>query len=589
MQTLIIFIILGITFVLFVWGKLRYDLIALLSLFLVVLSGIIPFGEAFSGFGHPAVITVAAVMIISKGLQNSGLIDLLARWLMKLGKRFLLQIVLLSLITAVASSFMNNVGALAIMMPVAIHLARKSNYPPSYILMPLSFSSLLGGMMTLIGTPPNIIIAAFRHDVTGSSFRFFDFAPVGFSIMIVGILFISFIGWRLIPKRKSQNSETELFKIDDYMTEVKVIKEAKFWGKTIAEIDEIKDIDIKILGLIRDKRHVHIPDQEEKFKVNDVLILEADSDNLKSFLDITGFSLVGGKQFRKDAIGAKDITIREAVVMDSSKLIGNTAAGINMRSRFGINLLAIARRNRKITQRIDKIKFKPGDVLLLQGRSHKLTDTINNMGCLPLAERGLRIGYEKRIALTLLLFIAAIFLVANGVLPVQIAFTMTAFLLVVTKIISLRDIYDNIEWSVIILLGAMLPVGMALEVSGGADLIASWLLNIGTGLPAWMIITVLMVITMFLSDIINNAATVVLMAPIAINLAQGLNASVDPFLMAVAISGSCAFLTPIGHQSNTIVMGPGGYKFGDYWKMGLPLEILVIIIGIPLILHFWPL
>lgn len=589
MEQIIVFLILAVTLLLFIWGKIRYDFVALMALLAVVISRIIPFEAAFDGFGHPAVITVAAVMIISKGMQNSGLIDLIGRNMMKLGKNKLLQISVMSLITGIASAFMNNVGALAIMMPVAIHLARKNKYSPSFILMPLAFSSLLGGMMTLIGTPPNIIIGTFRQDVTGTPFRFFDFAPVGLGLMIVGILFISLLGWRLIPKRQGESSDKELFQVDDYITEVKVIKDAKYLGKTIEEVEKIKDIDIKILGLIRNKRRIHIPDQEEELKSNDIVILEADSENLKTFLDVTGFKLVGGKQFRKDAIGSKDIAIREAIVMDNSKLIGKTAAGINMRSRYGVNLLAIARRNRKITKRLDQTTFKTGDVLLLQGRSHKLTDTINNIGCLPLAERGLRIGYEKRIIITLAIFGSAIFAVANSLLPVQIAFALAALLLVLTKVISFREVYDEIDWSIIVLLGAMIPVGSALEISGGADLIASQILHIGTGLPVWMILVVIMILTMFLSDIINNAATVVLMAPIAINIAQALNVSLDPFLMAVAVSGSCAFLTPIGHQSNTLVMSPGGYEFSDYWKMGLPLEVLIIAVGLPLILIVWPL
>jgi len=589
MEQFFVFAILAMTLFLFIWGKIRYDFVSLIALMAVVIFRIIPFDEAFNGFAHPAVITVAAVMIISKGMQNSGIIDLIARWLMKMGKNRLLQIAVLSLITAVASGFMNNVGALAILMPVAIHLARKSSYSPSFILMPIAFASLLGGMMTLIGTPPNIIIATFRQDIIGEPFSFFDFAPVGIGLMLVGIAFITLIGWRLLPKRKGESSDEDLFKIDDYITEVKVIKDAKYLGKTIEELEEIKDIEVEILGLIRNKRRIHIPDQEEILKNNDILIIVADSDNLKSFIDLTGFKLVGGKQFRKDAIGSKDIAIREVIVMNDSKLLGQTAAGLNLRSRYGVNLLAIARRNRKITKRLDRMTFKAGDVLLLQGRSHKLAETITNIGCLPLAERGLRIGYEKKIILTLSLFSIAILATLQGLLPVQIAFSIVALLLVFTKVVSFRDVYSNIDWSIIILLGAMIPVGTALEVSGGADTIASQILGIGTNTPVWMILVVMMMITMFLSDVINNAATVVLMAPIAINVAQGFGVSVDTFLMAVAVSGSCAFLTPIGHQSNTLVMGPGGYKFSDYWKMGLPLEILVIITGLPLILTFWPL
>ncbi|MBW6516467.1 MAG: anion permease [Candidatus Cloacimonetes bacterium] len=589
MDQVIVFATLGAALVLFVWGKIRYDFVALIALFIVTIFRIIPTEEAFSGFGHPAVITVAAVMVISKGLQNSGLIDLIGRWTMKLGKSIILQVFALSIVVAVASAFMNNVGALAIMMPVAIHLARKSGNPPSYLLMPIAFASLLGGMMTMIGTPPNIIIATFRQDVTGTPFRLFDFTPVGLPLVVSGIVIISLLGWRLLPKRKGQDSQEDSFHIDDYITEVRVTKESKIRGKTIADIHDMKDIEITILGLIRRKQRIHAPDNSEVLKLNDIIILEADSDSIRTFVDISGVKLMGGKQFRKDALGSKDIAIREAIVMNDSKLAGKTAASLNMRSKYGINLLAVARNNKRLRNRLDHIKFRPGDVLLLQGRNHNLSDTINNIGCLPLAERGLRIGYQKKIPLTLGIFGLGILAVVTGILPVQIAFTLAALLIVLTKVVSFREVYDDIDWSIIILLGAMIPVGIALQLSGGADLIADQILLISSGLPIWFVLTLLMIVTMLLSDIINNAATAVLMAPIAINIAQGFNVSLDPFLMVIAVGASSAFLTPIGHQSNTLVMGPGGYKFSDYWKLGLPLEILIVIISIPLILNIWPL
>ncbi len=589
MEQTVVFITLALALFLFAWGKIRYDFVALTALLIVTLFGIIPADQAFTGFGHPAVITVAAVMIISKGLQNSGLIDLLGRWVMRLGKNLILQIFILSLIVAFASAFMNNIGAMAIMMPVAIHLARKNGNSPSYILMPLAFASLLGGMMTMIGTPPNIIIATFREDIAATPFRLFDFTPVGLPTAILGIIFISLLGWRFIPKRKGQSSDEDLLKIDDYITEVRVVKDSTIRNKSIEEVNQIKDIEINILGLIRNKRRIHVPAADEVLKLNDIIILEADSENLKSFLDISETKLLGGKQFRKDAVGSKDIAIREAVVMNNSKLLGKTAASLNMRTKYGINLLAVARYNRRLRQRIDQIRFRVGDVLLLQGRNHNLTETINNIGCLPLAERGLRIGYQKMIILALGIFGAAIAIVVSGLLPVQLSFSLAALIMVVSKVISFREVYDNIDWSIIILLGAMIPVGTALELTGGADLIAAQILHWGTNIPAWLLLACLMFITMILSDVINNAATVVLMAPIAINIAQGLNASYDPFLMAVAIGGSSAFLTPIGHQSNTLVMAPGGYKFSDYWRIGLPLEILILLISIPLILIVWPL
>ncbi len=585
---LIVFITLLFVLALFIWGRIRHDFVAFIALFALVVSGIVKPAEAFIGFAHPAVITVAAVLIIGKALEYSGLIDLLGKWVMKVGKGLLLQIIVLSLLVAVASAFMNNVGALAIMMPIAIHMARKSGNPPSYILMPIAFASLLGGMTTLIGTPPNIIIATFRADATGEAFGMFSFSPVGVVLAIAGIAFVSLLGWRLLPQRQSQKSDADLFDIDDYITELEVTKDSKIKGKTIEELYKTSDADVQILGLVRNNKRIHAPDPEEVLQHKDILIIETEAADLEKFLDDSGLKLVGGKKFRKDAEGSKKIAINEAVVMSGSSLIGRSAAELRMRSRYGINLLAVARREQKIHRRLDHVVFRVGDVLLLQGREHMLNDTINAIGCLPLAQRGLRIGYKTRIPLALGVFITSVILVVAGLLPVQISFAMAAVVLVLSGVLPVKDMYTSIDWPVIVLLGAMIPVGTALETTGGAASIAGFILDVGGSMPTWAILTIILVVTMFLSDIINNAATVVLMAPIAISVANALGYSIDPFLMAVAIGGSCAFLTPIGHQSNTLVMGPGGYKFGDYWRMGLPLEVIIVLIGIPMILLVWP-
>ncbi|MGF1635974.1 MAG: SLC13 family permease [Cyclobacteriaceae bacterium] len=589
MNYYIVFITLGITLILFVWGRIRHDFVALIALFILVVAGVIDPTTAFEGFGHPAVITVAAVLVIGKALEHSGLIDILGKWVMKVGQNLVVQILLLSGLVAFASAFMNNVGALAIMMPIAIHMAKKNGNPISYILMPVAFASLLGGMTTLIGTPPNIIIAAFRGAETGKAFNMFDFAPVGIVLTIAGILFISLLGWRLLPQRLSRKSDEDQFNIDDYITEVEVTEECKIVDKQLDALGEVTQVDLHILGLVRNNNRIHAPRASEVLQVGDIIILETDADELKTFLEDTGVKMVGDKKFRKDAENSKNIVITEAVVMADAQLIGRTAAAMRLRSRFGINLLAVARREQKIHRRLDHVIFRTGDVLLFQGREHMLNDTINSLGCLPLAPRSLRIGYKTKIPMALAIFGAAILLVVTGLLPVQIAFSIAAVAMVLTGLLPVKDVYTSINWPVIVLLGAMIPVGTALETSGGAEKIASMVLSLGNSFPPWAMLTIILVITMFLSDIINNAATVVLMAPIAISVAKGLGFSVDPFLMAVAIGGSCAFLTPIGHQSNTLVMGPGGYKFTDFARLGLPLEVLIVIISIPLIMIVWPL
>jgi len=588
-EHIIVFSTLAISLFLFMWGKIRHDFVALIALFILVIFGVIPASNSFSGFSHPAVITVAAVLIIGKALEFSGLVDYIGKWIVKIGKNITLQLIVLCLFVALASAFMNNVGALAISLPIALHMARKNRIPPSYILMPISFSSLLGGMTTLIGTPPNIIIAMFRETEKGEAFKMFDFAPVGVIIAISGILFISLIGWRLLPKRESQKSDKDLFEIEDYITEVKVTKKSKILDKSIFDTEKISNADINILGLIRNNTRIHAPSHNEIFRVNDIIIIESDAENLKIFAEDTGTELIGDKKIMINAKGSQNIMITEAIVMSDSTILNNTAKKLRLSERYGLNLLAVARKDKKIKKRIGNVIFQNGDVLLLQGNENIIFSSIADMKCLPLARRGLRIGSKKTTATALSIFALSIIMVVSNLLTVDLAFSIAALLMVLTKVLPIKQVYTAIDWPVIILLGAMIPVGVAFETSGGAQILADFILRQSLNMPIWANIAVIMILTMFLSDIINNAATVVLMAPIAISLSSSLGLSSDPFLIAVAIAGSSAFLTPIGHQSNTLVMGPGGYKFSDYWKLGLPLEIIILIIGIPTILYFWPL
>jgi di/tricarboxylate transporter len=588
MEQGIVFITLGITLVLFIWGRLRYDVVAILALSFLAIWGIVPAGQAFSGFGHPAVITVAAVLIISRALQNSGLVDILVRWMDKKGNNHTRQVALLCLLVMFASAFMNNIGALAIFMPIAIQLARKNGYSPSYVLMPIAFSSLLGGMTTLIGTPPNIIIATYRAEVFGTPFNMFDFSPVGIFVALSGVIFVTLACWKLLPQRQAPSSAQHMFEIENYITEVIITEDSKIKGKTIIEMRALIKAEVMILGIIRNNQHIHGPSPHRQLNEGDILLLEADTEDLKLFIEQANVELTSSHKLSKDAVGSGDIHTVEAIVQDNSPLIAESAIGLELRTRYDINLLALARRGRQIIQRIGHVRFKAGDVLLLQGRQANLNEAISSLNCLPLAPRGLSIGKPQRTVLAITIFVTAILMVAAGFLPVELAFTLAAAAMVILKIISLQDLYTSIDWSVIVLLGAMIPIGIAFETSGGADLVADYVLKISQQSPIWVVLALTLIATMFLSDLINNAATVVLMAPVGIRIAKELGVSTDPFLMAVAIGASCAFLTPIGHQSNTLVMGPGGYQFGDYWRLGLPLEIIITLIGIPLILFFWP-
>jgi di/tricarboxylate transporter len=583
-----IFIILAATLVLFVIDILRFDIIALLALLAVTLFGLIPFNDAFSGFSNPAVITVAAVLVLSRGLENSGFVASIGKQLIKIKGGKTVQIALLTGLAAILSTFMNNVGSVALLLPVALYISREREIPASTLLMPMAFSAHFGGMITLIGTPTNLIISSFREEVLGIPYQMFDFAPVGLVTAIISVLFIAIIGWRLIPKRKSQASGKELFDINRYVSEVKLPENSNLVGERLSEISKYSENSLNVLSLVRNDEKRMAPASQTNFQVGDILIIQCETKSLENLVSNANVELVGSKKIEREDLVTEEMTLVEAIVTKNSALNNNSASNIDLRRRYGINLLAIFRQGTQLHDRLDKIVIKEGDVLLLQGHPNTIGEVMSALAILPLAERNIRIGKAKRMFPTLLIFIAAVLLAALNITPVAISFTIGAVTMILFNLISLREAYESINWPILVLLGAMIPVGEALETTGGAQLVADTILRFGSNLSVPILIAIIMITTMFLSDLVNNAAAVILMAPIGISLAQSLGGSVDTLLMGIVIASSCAFLTPIGHQSNTLVMGPGGYKFGDYWRLGLLIELIVILVSVPLILVFWP-
>ena len=612
-EQLIVFGVLAATLVLFVWNRWRYDLVALGALLACALTGVVPADEVFAGIGHPAVISVAAVLVLSRGLLNAGVVDSVARRLMQVGDRPWAQVAALTGIVALSSGFMNNVGALALFMPVAIWMSRQSGRSPSYLLMPLAFGSLLGGTLTLIGTPPNLIIAGYRAEAGESPFGMFAFLPVGAAVTVAGVLFIALLGWRLVPRRQEQEGNGDLFEISAYLTEVRVPEGCKYAGRTLhALIGAVKEeADVQVIALVRGDERQRMPSTYEVLREGDILLVEADSDSLKALLDVTGVELAANVDEHDDEAREErdateqaveqekarkshksrhgELTLAEAIISPGSILVGTTASGLDLRERHGVNVLAVARQGQRLRQRLGKIRFAAGDILLLQTREDALQSTLNSLGCLPLASRGLSITTPRNVLLASAVFAITLATIAFGLLPAATALVTGALVMILVGLIPVGRIYESIDMPVIVLVAAMLPVGQALETSGGSQLIADALLSVGQSLPAAATLALLMVAVMLISNVVNNAAAAVLAAPVAISLARGMDASVDPFLMAVAIGASCAFLTPIGHQSNTLVMAPGGYRFGDYWRLGLPLSILVVLCAVPAILWIWPL
>ncbi len=585
----VVFATLALALGLFIWGQWRYDLVAILALLFLTGAGIIPGEEAFYGFGHPAVITVAAVLILSRALMNSGLVDFIVRIMGRFNNNFYLHLIILVVAVTVCSAFMNNIGALALFMPVAIRMARKSKRSPSILLMPLAFGSLLGGLMTQIGTPPNIIISLYRADtMAGEPFGMFDFTPVGAGVALMGVAFIVFIGWRLIPVRKGRVSPEDLFEIDNYLTEVYVPEGSKFAGKRLLDLGHATEGDIVVVGLVRNKVKLPVMSPYRIFEEGDHIIIKANAEDLKEFLDVTGLMLAGSRKLSAEDLHSDDMNVAEAVVTANSALEGQTVRSLNLRSIYGINLLGISREGARLRTRPDRVRFRAGDVLLLQGRSEALKEVMSTLGCLPLVERGLNLGRPPRLLLCISVFAAALALATAGVLTVQVAFAAAAAAMILLGFVTLRELYESIDWPVIVLLGAMIPVSKALETTGGAGAISGVIYSFAGDFAPWATLGLILVLTMLLSNVVNNAAAALLMAPVAFSVATGLGVSADPLLMGVAVGASCAFLTPIGHQSNTLVMGPGGYHFGDYWRMGLPLTLLLLACAVPLIMAVWP-
>lgn len=600
----LVFIVLGLTLVAFIWGRFRYDLVALAALLGSVMLGLVPADDAFAGFGHPAVITVAAVLVLSRGFERSGVVDVIANQVLKVGERLLLQLLVLVGTVVVLSGVMNNVGALALLLPVAMRLAREHNTSPSLLLMPLAFGSLLGGLTTLIGTPPNIIIAAYRGNITGENFGMFSFSPVGIVVALAGLIFIVLVGWRLTPKRSGQAAADDMFDTANYLVELNVTEDSKANGLTLQQLRDELDETIPVLAVVREDNRRAGYQFHGVLREGDILLLEAGPDELKLLEDKVGLSAIAepeepedGQEQRVDAeksderqpVDTEGLQLIEAVVRNDSMMINRSVRQLRLNHQFGLHLVAVARDGGRLKQRLRDIRFQTGDVLLLQGSENEIADSLSTLGCLPLANRELHLGQPRKLAVSVGIFALAIAAMMFDLLPAAVAMSTAALVSLLIGVLPLRDGYQAIDGPVIVLLAAMLPVGEALETSGGADIIADALLRFGVEWPIVVSLVGLFLLSMLLSNVVNNAAAALLMAPIAASLANGFDASLDPFLMVVAVSASCAFLTPIGHQSNTLVLGPGGYRFGDYWKLGLPLSLVVMAAAIPAILWVWPL
>jgi di/tricarboxylate transporter len=573
--------------VLFIWGRIRYDMVAILALLVALLVGIVPPERAFSGFADDIVVIVASALVISAAIARSGIVEAAIERAAGRFSGFGSQLTVLVGSVTLLSGFVKNIGALAMLMPAAFQMAKRSHTSPSCLLMPMSFGALLGGLVTLVGTSPNVIVSRVREEMTGEPFGMFDYAPVGLGLSLAGLIFLRF-GYKLLPvARRAAPTMGEALDITDYTTEARIPAHSPAEGLTVAAFKQLTGNEVEVTGLHRGERRPARPLPDATLGANDVLILEGEPEALERAIAASGLELEG--QHREAVEAGHNVGVIEAVVAKGSVLVGQAAGRLELHERHGVNLIAVSRSGERLSQRLRDIRLCPGDVIVLQGPLATLPARIRDLGCLPLAERALRLGSARRGLVPVSILAGAMVLTALGWVPVAVAFFAAAALIVLTGGLPPREAYSHIEWPIIIMIACLIPVSDSLRTTGATDLIAAWLSGTAAGLPAWGAVALIMVAAMAVTPFLNNAATVLVMAPIASIFATQLGYRPEAFLMAVAVGAGCDFLTPIGHQCNTLVMGPGGYRFGDYARLGAPLSVLVVLVGVPLILAVWPL
>lgn len=583
-QSLALLIIVA-TMGLFVWGRLRYDLVALLSLLAAALSGIVPAKEAFSGFGSDIVVIIGSALLISAAISRSGFIDLALRPVEKYVKTPASGVLLLTASVALLSAFVKNIGALAMLMPAAFQIAKRTGSSPSLLLMPMAFASLLGGTITLIGTSPNVIVSQLRTDLVGAPFRMFDYAPVGIGVTLLGVAFLAF-GYRLLPVRKGAASIDAAFNISGYVTEVGVPKGSPMLGKPVSALEELVAGEISVSSVIRGRLRRYAPAPETTLREGDLLLLEGEPAALEKAVVQGGLRLVE-ETGKEGETGGDRVGVVEAVITADSPLIDR---GANfLASRYDIGLLAVSRSGKRQVQRVKTLRLKAGDVIVLQGDLDAMPEALGELHCLPLAERNIALGRNRSRYVPPAILAIAMVLIALEVVSVAVGFLAAAVAMLLARSLSAKEAYDAIDWPLLIMIGGLIPVSDALQSTGLTDLVAGGLSSVATALPAHGALALILVAGMAVTPFLNNAATVLVMAPIAAKFATDLGYNPDPFLMAVALGAASDFLTPIGHQCNTLVMGPGGYRFGDYARLGLPLSVMIVVVGVVLIGLVWPL
>ncbi|MBS0638433.1 MAG: SLC13 family permease [Proteobacteria bacterium] len=572
---------------LFMSDRIRYDIVAALALTCAALLGVVPREKVFTGFANPVIIIIASVLVLSRAIAVSGVIEAGMRRVLRRLPSISVQVGLLTACVTFLSAFMKNVGTLGIFMPVAIQTAERAKRSPSLYLMPLAFGSLIGGTMTLIGTSPNLLISTVREQTQGKPFSLFAFMPVGLPLSILAVGFLA-VGWRLIPKgRRGQPAPERRFEIEQYTSEARLPANSPLVNKTVGELEDLADGAVAVAAIIREGNHRYVPARHWWLYEDDLLILNGDPVALKPLVDEAQLELVAAADLPTTGGKDEDISAAEAVITEGSLLVGQTLATLSLRRRFGVNVLSLGRRRETINDRLRSTRFEVGDTILVQGPESVLPEVLAQLGCLPLAERNLALGQRRSRFLPLLILGGVIVAVTFHLAATEVAFFAGAMLILLCGSLTPRQAYDAIDWPIIVMLGSLIPVGEALNETGAAGLMADALLLVAGHLPGLLAVGFIMLVSMLVTPFLHHAAAVLVMGPVAAQIAGGLGVQPEAFLMAVALGASCDFLTPVGHQNNLLVMGPGGYRFSDYWRLGLPLSLLVLVCGTLLIVWVW--
>jgi len=579
------FSVIGLMMAAFILDRFRYDVVAVISLLVAVSVGIVSPREAFSGFSNDIVIIVGSALLVSAAVARSGVMENLVQRFWPGTNSLRLQLAFLVIVVTLLSAFVKNIGALAIMLPVAFQFARRSGVSASVFLMPMAFGALIGGLMTQIGTSPNVVVSQIRERMTGTSFTMFDFTPVGATVAAVGVLYLVAFYWILPLRNRDHLPQDD--EIHDYICEAQVINGSPVIGKTLGDMIRTVPGNAMIVQLIRNKKTI-APLPDTVITERDIILFEGTPKEIDAVVKSARLSLVSGRTIPENE-KREEIDVVEAVITDNSPLIGISAKRLALFDRHDVNLLAVSRQHERIRERLGHIQFRLGDLILLQGRENAMPRLLRELKCLPLARRNIQLGSLRRGLIPLVILGAAIVVTALQLIPVAMAFFAAAVAMVVFRAIPARDIYQSLDGQILIMLAALIPVSEALEKTGCTELIGNWLSLLALDLPPFGALAVILIAAMLVTPFLNNAATVMVMAPIASSFATSLNYKPEAFLMAVAIGAGCDFLTPVGHQCNMLVMGPGGYRFADYPRLGAPLALLIVLVAVPMLMFVWPL